>query len=365
MPRIATRHAHKLAYRQRFSLGVRMLGCLVMLAGAMVLAAALAEVVKGSPLKSVWLMFSLGCLLVACGAILFCGERGKLIDREARTLTCWRGAVWPLFRRQHDLHAYNAIGVQSRDQAGLRRWCVVLWNGQGELLELFDLASEETARVAARQVAKFLSLVIAQPPATPVPASASSSSPEPSATSVPPTEYVTEAGSEDLWTYRQRFSRPVRLLGVILLSLASMMLVGVAIAATAEGGRGLAGLAIVAAFLVLGWWFLAGGRRVEIDVVGQAIAAWRAWPLPPARYDIASFRAVIVAPATTIDAPEQRPVTYLVGLVGADQLRLEVVAAAPREEALAIAGQIAALMKLPLMNESQPPVSNSPQGVVS
>src|SRR6185437_8693802 len=170
------------------------------------------------------------------------------------------------------LHAYNAIGVQSRDQAGLRRWCVVLWNGQGELLELFDLASEETARVAARQVAKFLSLVIAQPPATPVPASASSSSPEPSATSVPPTEYVTEAGSEDLWTYRQRFSRPVRLLGVILLSLASMMLVGVAIAATAEGGRGLAGLAIVAAFLVLGWWFLAGGRRVEIDVVGQAIA---------------------------------------------------------------------------------------------
>ena len=65
MPRIATRHAHKLAYRQRFSLGVRMLGCLVMLTGAMLLAAVLAEMVKGSPSKSVWVMLALGLVLQA------------------------------------------------------------------------------------------------------------------------------------------------------------------------------------------------------------------------------------------------------------------------------------------------------------
>ncbi|MGH7137332.1 MAG: hypothetical protein ACREHD_16435, partial [Pirellulales bacterium] len=93
MPRIATRHAHKLAYRRRLSLGVRMLGCLILLAGAMVLAAALAEVVKGPLSRSVGLMIGLGVLLFVCGAGLFWGEHGKLLDRESRTLRCWWGVI--------------------------------------------------------------------------------------------------------------------------------------------------------------------------------------------------------------------------------------------------------------------------------
>ena len=96
MPRIATRHAHQLAYRRRFSLGVRMLGCLVMLAGALVLIAAGAEAAEGSISPSFWLATSLGTVLFICGAALFWGERGKLLDRESRTLKCWWGIGFPL-----------------------------------------------------------------------------------------------------------------------------------------------------------------------------------------------------------------------------------------------------------------------------
>lgn len=170
MPRIATRHTHIIAYRQRFSLGVRMLGCLVLLAGTIVMAAAVVELAKGLMSQAVWLMASLGCLLVACGALLFCGERGKLFDREARTVTFWWGVVWPLWRTIHDLQPYPAIGVEPHDEAGLARWRVSLWKTGAERLELFDVASQQVAEGAARQVAAFLSLVIAPPPASPPPA---------------------------------------------------------------------------------------------------------------------------------------------------------------------------------------------------
>jgi hypothetical protein len=349
MPRIATRHAHKLAYRQRFSLGVRMLGCLVMLAGAMLLAAALAEVVKGSHSKSVWVMLSLGLVLVAGGTPLFLGERGKLIDREARTLTCWRGAFWRLFRTHYDLQPYQAVGVQRHDDAGQSRWSVELWNAQGERLEVFDLASEEAAQVGARQVARFLSLMIAPPPATAlVPTT------EPVASAVPISENAAAPAPDDRWTYRPGFGRPIRLLGVVLLALGGMLLLGILVAALANGGRGLPGLLAAAVGLLPGLWFVVGGRRVEIDISQQTLVAWRAWPLPPARYELAGFGAVIVAPITTSDASEQTAPPYLVGLVGPNQLRVEVMNAAPRDDAFAVASQLATLVKLPLINESQP-----------
>lgn len=166
MPRIATRHAHKLAYRRRFSLVVRMIGCLILLAGAIVLAAALAELVKGSLSRPLYLMTGCGVLLFTCGAVLFWGERGKSLDRQTRTLKCWWSVIIPLRRGFHDLQHYQAVGVQSRLDAGLSRWRVTLWNPQGERLDLFEAANAETAELAARQIGTFLSLAVAPPPAS-------------------------------------------------------------------------------------------------------------------------------------------------------------------------------------------------------
>ena len=79
---------------------------------------------------------------------------------------------------------------------------------------------------------------------------------------------------------------------------------------------------------------------------------WRIWPLPPAKYELGAFYAVIVAPAYAgpLDAESA---WHLVGLIGADQLRLEVIRALPRDEARAAAAQLAATAKLPLIDESQ------------
>lgn len=352
MPRIATRHAHKLAYRQRFSLGVRMLGCLVLLAGAIVLAAVVAELVKGSISKTVWFAVSLGCLLVACGGALFAGARGKLIDREARTVTFWWGIVWPLAGTSYDLQPYQAVGVEAYDDAGLMRWRVSLWNAQSDRLQLFDLASHEVAEAAARQVAGFLSLIIAAPPPCATATSAESVPAAPAeGAAAAPTETAPAQQHDDHWTYWQRFSAPVRLLGISLLSVGGVLFVGMALSAAA-GSDSLRWLAAAAPASILGCWLLCGGRKIAVDPAAQAVRLWRAWPLPPAVYDLAAFSAVIVAPLPTEPA-EQSFEYYLVGLIGPDRLRLELIAPLPCDQASAAAGNLAAIAKLPLIDESQ------------
>src|SRR5579863_10537644 len=126
MPRIATRHAHQLAYRQRFSVGVRMVGCLLLIAGSIVLAAMMVRARERSISETSWLTVSIGLAVALCGAVLLCGERGKLIDREHKTITRWWGIVRPLWRSTRDVQPYQAVVVESSEEASVTRWRVSL-----------------------------------------------------------------------------------------------------------------------------------------------------------------------------------------------------------------------------------------------
>lgn len=345
MPRIAIRHAHKLAYRRRLSLGLRMLGCLVMLAGAIVLAAALAELAKGPPSREARLMIALGPVLFFSGATFFCGERGLLIDRETRTLKRWWGVLLPLWRTLDDISHYQAIGVVSSPDAALRRWRVCLFDAQAERLELFELAAEDVADFAARQIAGFLSLPLIQPPfdcsngdaaAAPVPAGAA------------PGE---ERPATRPWYHHRHFSLAARGFGMVCLVLGLTLAVGLGGATNLGGHRWLFLMAAGAPLCLAGLCLIAGGRRVVVDPLQQTVKIWRAWPLPSASYELPGFYAVIVSPESAEISEEPPP--HLVGLIGAEQLRLEVVRDLPRDEALALAAELAVAAGLPLVEEPQ------------
>jgi hypothetical protein len=351
MPRIATRHAHRLAYRQRFSVGVRMLGCLVLLAGCMVLAAVAAEATKGAMSKTSWLAVSLGLLLAICGAVLLAGERGKLIDREERTVTRWWGIARPLWYHTREVRAFQAVGIDPYHEAGVIRYRVCLCGAQIEPLELFHLANQQAAEGAARQVATFLSLGIGPPPAAVAIARAVTGPAEAAPAAAP----SAPAPLDDRWVHSRPWHRRVRLVGVALLSLAGVLLLGVVGSAASHDARWLGWLAIAAPAFALGLWLLCGGRKVEIDRAGQTARIWQVWPLAPAVYDLTSFFAVILAPAIA-EAPDGEPAMCLVGLVGPEQLRLELISSMPCNAARAAAVQLAATAGLPLIDESQPAV---------
>ncbi|HQU43114.1 MAG: hypothetical protein B7Z73_04505 [Planctomycetia bacterium 21-64-5] len=323
-----------------------MLGCLVLLAGTIVLVATVAEVAKGASRTTVARMAVLGCGLVLIGGPLFCGERGKLFDRQCRTMTSWLGMFRPLWRTTLDLSPYQSVGIETYDEAGVTRWHVHLLNAQGERLDVFDLADREAAECAARQVAGFLSLALAaQPPvAGPVPAAVSVS---PDAGAAP--------SAEACWVYRRHFGPVARLFGVILASLAIMVILGIASAAAKENGRWLPGAAAVSPLLVLGLWLLFGGRRVAVDHPRQTVRVWRAWPLPPAVYDLGAFHAVMVAAVQVAEGmvADQEATPHCVGLLDREQQRLELTEGLPYDDALAAAGRLAASVQLPLIDERQ------------
>ncbi|HVA51757.1 MAG TPA: hypothetical protein VNH11_35780 [Pirellulales bacterium] len=347
MPRIATRHAHRLAYRQRFSVGLRMLGCLVLLAGTIVLVATLAEVAKGASRTTVARMAVLGSMLVLIGGPLFCGERGKLFDRQTRTLTSWLGVFRPLWRTTLDLSHYQSVGIETYDEGGVSRWQVRFSNAQGERLDVFDLADREAAECAARQVAGFLSLSLAAlPPLV---------GPVPAAVSVSPDAGAAPPPAEACWVYRRHFGPVARLFGVILASLAIMVELGIVSAAAKENSRWLPGAAAVSPLLVLGLWLFFGGRRVAVDRTQQTVRVWRAWPLPPAVYDLGEFHAVIVAAGQVAAAmvADQEAAAHCVGLLDREQQRLELTEGLPYDDALAAAGRLAASVQLPLIDERQ------------
>lgn len=343
MPRIATRHAHKLAYRRRLSLGLRMLGCLVTLAGAIVLAAALAELAKGALLRQAWLMIVSGAALFLSGAALFCGERGLLIDRETRTVKRWWGVVLPLRSTCDDISHYHAVGFFPSADTALPRWRVCLCNAQGEQIELFELTAEDVAEFAARQVAGFLSLSVVRPSfdggggaqATPVKAGVAPEAASP---------------SDRRWTYRGHFGFVTQGMGVVCLVLGVVLTLGLLRAANLGQSRWLTLIATVAPFCLAGLWFFTGGRKAVIDADAQTIRLWRAWPLPPAVYELSAFYAVIVAPESMAAADEVSP-PHLIGLIGAEQLRLEVVRGLSPVEALPAAKELATITRLPLVEE--------------
>lgn len=340
MPRIATRNPHQLAFRQRFSVGVRMLGCLVLLAGSLVLVAAAAEAAKGDLLKTFWLAIALGLTLVICGAVLLAGERGKLIDSEQRTLKRWWGIVWPLWHSTRDLSTFQTVVMESHDDGGIVHWRVTLLGEQETPLELFDLSNQQAAEGATRQVAAFLSLNMGPPPAVTIGTVAALS------------ELADATGaSGNHWSYWCPWPARVRLAGVGLLSVAGIFLLGVVFSALARDVRWLIWLAIAAPAFVVGLWLLCGGRHVEIDRTDRATRLWRAWPWPPAVFELTAFSAVIIAPANA-EAPDNDVPTCLVGLIG-QEMRIELIRSLSCDEARGAAAQLAATARLPLIDESQ------------
>jgi hypothetical protein len=344
MPRIATRNPHQLAYRQRFSVGVRMLGCLVLLAGTLVLIAAAAEAAKGDFSKTFWLAMALGIILVICGAVLLAGERGKVIDREQRTVNSWWAVGCPLWYSTRDVQTFEAVVIETYDDVGIIRWCVNLCGQHDAPLELFDLANQQAAEGAARQVAAFLALRMGPPP--PVTTGAVSDVSE----LAPPRG----APVGDRWVYWRPWPTRVRLVGVGPLSVAVVFLLGAIFSAIAGDPRSLVWLAIAAPAVVLGLWLVCGGRQIEINRASQNTRVWRAWPWPPAASDLRSFSAVIVAPAIA-EMAEGEYATCLVGLIG-PEMRLELLRSMACEEAREVAIQLAAVARLPLIDESQPAV---------
>lgn len=347
MPRIAIRHAHKLAYRRRLSLGPRMLGCLVMLAGAIVMAAALAEAAKGQSSREALLMIVFGPLLFAAGATLFCGERGLLIDRETRTLKRWWSVIVPLWRTLDDISQYQAAGCCLNADTALPRWRVCLFNAQGERIELFELAEEEVAEFAARQVAGFLSLPLARPPAAAVVDRTVATTAEAGA---PPRD-VSPAGA--VWSYRRHFGLLPRGMGIVCFVLGLVLGIGLAGANNLGSNRWLVVIAAAAPLCLAGLWLFAGGRRVLVDAEDQSVKLWHAWPLPPAIYELSAFYAVLVAPENAAPSDVEPP-PHLIGLVGAEQFRLEMIRGLSRDEALAAATELATVVRLPLVDEPAP-----------
>lgn len=346
MPRIATRNAFRLAYRQRFSMGVRMLGCLVLLAGSIVIVAAVAEAAKGASPGHIARMGALGGALVLIGGPLFCGERGKVFDRQARTMTSWLGMFRPLWRNMRDLQPYQSVKADAYVAAGAVRWRVYLSNSQGEQLELFDLAGRDAAEAAARQVGSFMSVVVAPMPTVSV---------EPLPGSVPGTTAIEAAAiSDSCWTYRRSFAPIVRLIGLVMASLSIILLVGIALSPGKDRVRGLP-VATGALLLPLGLALFFGGRRVSVDKARQTVRVWRAWPLPPDGYELETFCAVFVGckPVNAEPTSGQPVETFSVGLVDREQQRLDLAELPASDEALALATGLAAMLQFPLIDERQ------------
>lgn len=195
MPRIDTGLAHQLAYRQRFSRGCRLLGCIAFLAGGMLAASPLLLTAEAASHETAGVVAVIGVLLAALGLVLLFGRRGKLFDKEEGTVALWWG-VGPRWHEDiYELGEFSQIIVRPpSDHAG--PWQISLANAAGEALPLFRLASETAARVAAEEVAGFLNLPLVlappEPPSPPAeaeaPSTASAGKPAlPPASAIPPT----------------------------------------------------------------------------------------------------------------------------------------------------------------------------------
>lgn len=170
MPRIETRRAHQLAYRQRFSRPVRRLGCAGLIAG--VFLALMPWMSRGRPADTSTRTSAGGFLMIAVGAGLLWGRRGKLIDREAGTISVWWGAPWALARTTYELVAFQSLVVAPHDEGGRLRWRVALLTADEERLDLFDLSDAPSAHHAAERIGQFLSFPVNTaplPPADPPP----------------------------------------------------------------------------------------------------------------------------------------------------------------------------------------------------
>ncbi|HEX5442562.1 MAG TPA: hypothetical protein VFW87_01980 [Pirellulales bacterium] len=158
MPRIETRRAHELVYRQRFSRPVRWLGCAGLLVGLLLVLAPWLP--RSGPGGRSTKTAAAGVLVAVFSAGLVWGRRGKRFDREAGTVTFWWGAPWAVGQTSYELAAFPSLAAAPYEHGGRLRWKVVLLTSDGERLDLFDLADEAAARSAAEQISQFLTLPV-------------------------------------------------------------------------------------------------------------------------------------------------------------------------------------------------------------
>jgi hypothetical protein len=188
MPRVDTGLPHQLAYRQRFSRGCRLLGCAIFLAGGMLAASPLLLADAEALSQAARTAAVFGALLASLGLLLLLGRRGKLFDKEERTVAFWWGVGWRWHEEVYDLRPFTQLVVRPAGEFAAS-WQISLADHVGEQLPLFHLPSEAITRVAATELASFLALPIVlappEPPSSEGPtAAATASEPAASATAV-------------------------------------------------------------------------------------------------------------------------------------------------------------------------------------
>lgn len=190
MPRVDTGLPHQLAYRQRFSRVCRLLGCAVSLAGGMLSASPLLLADAEAPSQAARTAAVFGALLASLGLLLLLGRRGKLFDKEERTVAFWWGVGWRWHEEVYDLRPFTQLVVRPAGEFAAS-WQISLADPAGEQLPLFHLPSEAITRVAATELASFLGLPIALAPPEPPP----SEGPTAAATASDPAASVTAASA--------------------------------------------------------------------------------------------------------------------------------------------------------------------------
>lgn len=190
MPRIDTGREHQLAYRQRFSLGCRLFGCALLLAGAVMGASPLLAA-GAEPSQAGRTIAVVGVLLAALGLAIVFASRGKLFDREEGTITFWYGVGRRWQETVYDLRSFTTLVVRP-DFEREGSWELSLESPSGESLHLFRLPNESAVRIAATEIAGFLNVPIFLAPAAAPPETAAADPASEEAASLP------DAGSPPL-----------------------------------------------------------------------------------------------------------------------------------------------------------------------
>lgn len=157
MPRIDTGREDRLAYRRRLNRFCRMLGCAYLLMGVILCLAPWVHSAR-KPSKSPGKLAGAGALCILVGAGLWFGVRGKVFDRQAGTFTSWWGVVLPIHRSVVDLAGLQRLAILPTTRHGRERFQVALETSDEAPCEVFELPDHASARLAAVEVARFISL---------------------------------------------------------------------------------------------------------------------------------------------------------------------------------------------------------------
>jgi hypothetical protein len=114
-----------------------------------------------------WATVLVGGMFATIGAVLVFGRKGITIDKNASSVTFWRGLLWPMWSRHHDLSRFTSLVLQPDAEVSgdvPRVWWRVSLSGEDvEKLTLFRSPDADEARTFAQQVADFLKYPLVEP----------------------------------------------------------------------------------------------------------------------------------------------------------------------------------------------------------